>query len=939
MTQSLAPRCAARAPVRTPTFKLRPVAVGCALLALGSADLALAQQAAQEVMVTGIRRGIESAISVKKNSDSIVEAISAEDIGKLPDTSIAESIARLPGIAAQRTNGRATGISVRGFAPDFTNALLNGREQVSTGDSRYVEFDQYPSELMNGVTVYKTPDGALIGQGLSATIDMKTARPLDFTSRVVSANVRKEQLGVGLQTAKGDGTRANLAYIDQFADRTIGLAVAYARLDETTGVSSNFGSWGVNDVCPVAQNADNKCPVATQGKAPGGFNDLVDQTKQTREAVMATLQYKPNKNFSTTLDVFYTKFDQNLLEQGLQVPLAPAFPGWGQNYGGTAVSNTTVNNGVITAGTINGFKAVSRNDSTATHDKVHSLGWNTQFKVADWAAAVDLASSEAKRISANIQTTAGQAGNCKATPSLCGSVSWTGFDGNSVTSPKYTTTVGLGDTSANKLTDVEGWGGGASLPQAGYSSQPMTDDKLNAYRFNVKRNLPEGMMFTDVELGLSLADRKKTRTYIEGRLLTGAATDPYAAVSVPGASTAIAPGTGLPYVAWNPDGSIGPIYTVASKLVPDIANKNWLVSEKVTTTYAKLGVDNTLMGLPVRGNLGVQLVHTNQSSTAFNTDGTACPGDVCTLRSNTAGAQYYDVLPSLNLAADLGNEQTLRLGLGRQMARPTLDDLRASVMFSVNATQGLLTGSAGNPALKPFRANTLDLSYEKYFGNKGYVSVAGFYKQLSTYVIKSINANYDFSPFVTAATPLPGTGSKTGIMTQPVNGSGGRVSGLELAASMPLDKLSNWLDGFGVQASYSYTDSAVVLPITGFTTGNISSPTIPLPGLSKHVGGLTFYYEKYGFSARVAQRYRSDFIGNVPSFAGDVELVQVKAEKITDLQLGYDFHSGPVKGLSILLQVNNLTNTPYIEYGNSVLDERKHVNYGKTYLFGLNYKI
>ena len=170
-------------------LRLTPIAAGCAVLLSTAAGSAFAQQAetakqdsaaVSTVVVTGIRRGIEDAISTKKNSTSIVEAISAEDIGKLPDASIAESIARLPGLAAQRVAGRAQAISVRGLSPDFATTLLNGREQVSTGDNRGVEFDQYPSELLSGVTVYKTPDAALVGQGLSGTIDMQTVRPLSF---------------------------------------------------------------------------------------------------------------------------------------------------------------------------------------------------------------------------------------------------------------------------------------------------------------------------------------------------------------------------------------------------------------------------------------------------------------------------------------------------------------------------------------------------------------------------------------------------------------------------------------------------------------------------------------------------------------------------------------------------------------------------------------
>ncbi len=920
------------------SFRISPVAVGCTLLiaATGAmAQQAAAPQALETVVVTGIRKGIEDAISVKRNSDSIVEAISAEDIGKLPDTSIAESIARLPGVAAQRNaaTGRASGISVRGFAPDFATSLLNGREQVSTGDSRYVEYDQYPSELMSGVTLYKTPDAGLVGQGLSATVNMETARPLNFSNRVVAINYRDEKLGKGLSTPAGSGTRVNLAYIDQFADRTIGVALGFARLKETLGVQQNFGSWGVNNVCPVG-NVNGNCPVATLGKAPGGFNDLVDSGDQKRDAFMGTLQYKPNKNFSSTLDVFYTKYDDKRLEQGAQIPLAPAFPEWGQNYGGTTVTPTTVTGGVITAGSLNGFKAVSRNDVDANHDKVHSIGWNNQLVMGDWTGVLDLATSEAKRKAPHLETTAGLTGNCKANPALCGSVSWTGFDGNSVQSAKYTFPYALDDISKIKLTDVEGWGGGPNLPQAGYSKVASTDDKLDAFRLSAKRSL-DGGIFSDMDLGFNYSDRKKTRTYVEGRLLVAAPSDPFAGVAVPGGAAALGPQTGTPYVAWNPDGSIGTIYTLASKLVPDIANKNWVVTEKVATAYAKFGIDTTMGGIPVRGNAGAQLVHTDQSSTAFSADRTAaCPGDVCTLGTNTLGKQYYDFLPSLNLVGDLGNGNTLRFALARQLARPTLDDMRASLDFNVDGPSHVISGNGGNPELKPFRATALDLSYEKYWGKQAYVSVAGFYKKLSTYILRVPQA-YDFTPYITANTPTPLT--PVGLRTAPVNGDGGNISGLELAASLPLNIVSSWLDGFGVQANYSRTHSSLTLPSSGFNSG-LTTPSISMPGLSKETRGWALYFEKWGFEARVGQRYRTDFVGSISDQYGDSQLIYIKAERVTDAQMSYNFQEGWLKGLTLLLQANNVNNEPYTEYKQSRLDPSTNRKYGKTYLMGVNYK-
>ena len=161
------------------------------------------------VTVTGIRAGIEGAISVKRDSTSIVEAISAEDIGKLPDVSIAESIGRLPGLTAQRVAGRAQVISVRGLSPDFSTTLLNGREMVSTGDNRSVEFDQYPSELVSGVTVYKTPDAGLIGQGLSGTIDMQTVRPLSYGGSAAIVGIRGQRNSLG-SAANQDATGSPL---------------------------------------------------------------------------------------------------------------------------------------------------------------------------------------------------------------------------------------------------------------------------------------------------------------------------------------------------------------------------------------------------------------------------------------------------------------------------------------------------------------------------------------------------------------------------------------------------------------------------------------------------------------------------------------------------------------------------------------------------------
>jgi iron complex outermembrane receptor protein len=210
----------------------------------------------EAITVLGIRGSIERSINLKVDSDSIVEAISAEDLGKLPDISIADTITRLPGLAAQRVAGRSSTISIRGLSGDYGTTLLNGREQVSVGDNRTVEFDQYPSELINQVVVYKTADASLVGQGLSGTIDLRTVRPLMYQERVASVNVRGEKNSLGEINEEGSdmGSRISGFYVDQFMDGDLGIALGYARLD-SPGQAQRYEAWGFPDNIAPANGA------------------------------------------------------------------------------------------------------------------------------------------------------------------------------------------------------------------------------------------------------------------------------------------------------------------------------------------------------------------------------------------------------------------------------------------------------------------------------------------------------------------------------------------------------------------------------------------------------------------------------------------------------------------------------------------------------------
>ncbi len=880
-------------------FKVRPVAASCALLLLGATDLALAQQAAQEVTVTGIRRGIEAAISVKKNNESIVEAISAEDIGKLPDSSIAESIARLPGLTAQRVAGRASGINIRGMSPDFSTALLNGREQVSTGDNRGVEFDQYPSELLSGVLVYKTPDGTLIGQGLSGTVDLQTVRPLNFGRRTISVNLRHEKSGVGTAFT-GAGDRFNISYIDQFADRTIGVALGFARLKSNVGTARNET---YNNDQDYTFNGNNI-------KITGGFKFFNDETRQTRDGAMAVFEFKPNKGFSSTVDLYYSKFDKDVISRGIELQPNDSWKGNG-NYQNPTLSNAVITGGKLISGVWGNVNPLSRTIWTPTRDELKSLGWNSKLKFTDkWSGTADVSQSSAKRLERITEMEAGVYDKVNNRP-LPENVTVANY--NQVTAFQYN----HGDAAIVRLTDPESWG------QNGYDKLFTTNDKLNSVRLTATGDL-DGF-FTKVDAGLNFTDRKKTKSSAEAFLrLPGGSSSGGA---LPAGTTSVAVGgSSFNTISFDPAAAFPSSYNVVPNVNGDILQKGWEVHEKTATAFVKGGLESSLMGMPLRGNVGLQMISTDQSSTA-----PSILSNTSTFTLVTRGKTYTDVLPSVNLNLDLGGEQVLKMGVAEVMARARMDQL--SAFQRTEFTNGRFTGSGGNPMLDPFRANAIDLSYEKYFGNKGYFSAAAFHKKLKTYIFDFKDTAFDFKNLPDLkGSPLIPPNTFIGDYTQPRNGKGGKISGIELAVSLPLNLASPMLDGFGVVASYANTSSA----IKPFGDGD----TRQLPGLSKQVSTMTAYYEKYGFSARVAQRSRSDFLGEIQGFGGNRDLGKyIKAESIVDVQLGYEVQSGPAKGLSLLLQVNNANNAKYQEYTDPTTKLITNTNnYGKTYLFGATYK-
>jgi TonB-dependent receptor len=269
-----------------------------------------------------------------------------------------------------------------------------------------------------------------------------------------------------------------------------------------------------------------------------------------------------------------------------------------------------------------------------------------------------------------------------------------------------------------------------------------------------------------------------------------------------------------------------------------------------------------------------------------------------------------------------------------------MDQLKATEESGYDFATGLPSGTGGNPLLDPWEAWALDISYEKYFGERsGYVSLATFYKDLQTYIYTQTDTQHDFTELKEATPPqlfFPGVTPQTfGNFSHPENGQGGHLWGVELATSLNFGLFSDSLEGFGAILSYAYTDSNITIP---GSISSVANDEIPLPGLSQDVWNATLYYENYGFSARIATRYRSEYIGEVTNFANERGLRYVDDDMITDAQIAYAFGEGALKGLQLLAQVNNLTNEPYIAYSVSKSRLLDYQEYGTQYLVGANYR-
>lgn len=918
--------------------RFRPALLSAAIAAAASASMgSFAQEqdeALEEVVVTGIRSSILDSVSAKRNSDVVAEVVDSGDLSSLPDSSIADALTRLPGVTAVRTGGQASGLNIRGMDGGFVFASLNGREQVTTGGSRAIEFDQYPSELISQATVYKSPKASLIEGGVAGTVELKTANPLDNSQdHTFHASTRGmlNDRGSEIDDADKTGHRFTASYQGKFADDTLGVALGYARLFQPSASSQFIG---------LQYNGSTVVDGETMAVSEG-FEAQVRGGEETRDGFMGAIQWEPSENWSVQGDVFHSKFDSENFARGFRVKTL---------HNGT-LNNETVSNGAVTGATVSSdgsgdFAVFNINDNDSRFTEVLSGGLNVTWSQGPLTLSSDISYSEADGEFVNGGTRAilyNDANN----PTSGRAPETIHYLLNGLNPASFTADQSYTDLNTIALTEVGMW--------------PFINrNELNAYKFDMKYELDMGFI-SSVEAGVRYSEREFSAQRQQagyGWEFGGHPTELPLQLTADMVDVVSFGGELSDYpdfLAIDFDDAVALVNAANAEAGRDpfTATSNWDnnwtmiqsgdVNEDVLAAYFQANIETELFGVNVTGNMGVRMVNTEQFSTGLLQVGGGQGTPITDERGVTSndfiaskvGQEYTDYLPSANLNFHLTDNDQLRFALAKVMSRPPIDKLKAGggSWIERGATEDKFNvWGDTSPLLNPLYANQFDLSYEHYLEEtEGAIVAALFYKDIESLVT---NITIDPFDFAAAGMDIPDVNPETGhplvnglFQTAFNNEDAGYIRGVELAYTQTFEFLPGAWSGLGVTASYSYTESEIEAE-TDLSGGSIK---IPLPGLSKNVFNTTVFYDYGNFSTRVSARHRDNYVGE--QVAVESQLAFFDSETVVDYQASYQLESG----LQFVFQVNNLTDEPNKTYFGNEAQTGTIQHFGRQYFLGVNY--
>jgi len=858
-----------------------------------------------KVVVSGIRASLANSLTTKRIQDGVVDAVSAEDAGKFPDTNIAESLQRVTGVQIQRNNGEGRYISVRGLGPEFNNVLVNGRTLTSDTGGREFSFDLLSSDLISKALVYKTSQPFLPEGGIGSTVDIQTARPLSgktgHTSVVNVSDSWDSNSRKHTPNASGMYSFANEA-------RTLGVTGSVSYTDRASKQNKAItDAWNYRDVAMINGDLNSRGLTAADVTTkklymPQSYGFQQENESRKRLVANLTLQYNPSDTWKLTADALYSRLDQRndviaISDWNNPAQLAVKTDANGQVTSFLRPGSTFFANNPALVGTVltdgNSNDMIVKGGDRLSITKAGGL--NSKWSVSpDLKIEGDVSASRTTSRAPDMWVVAGMLPKngdvltFGSTPSLTfgdGIADPSAVRAHAVSNNDVRFADSLQEGRANlswkhEMGYFKGIDSGLGYQQRKVGRNSWSSDSWNAFSgYHVA--LPSSL-FTVTPLGNPFGNGVQVpAAYLSF--------DPTAYMNYLNQPSVLAqsndPALYLDKSKF-PDGPMAIDYTKPSR---------WQVKEKVSSFF----VDSKWEGERWSANAGVRVVHVNSSSTGISRtllSATKSPNDTTYIlnwgpaATTTVENSYNSVLPSGNVKFDLTDEMLLRLAASKTETRPTLNQMGVDNWYG--GRFGDVQTGGGNPYLKPMQSKNYDLSWEWYLSKTNYVSAAVFKKNVSDFLEQQL---------VDIRIPQY---NEVVHDTRIRNGQKGKIKGLEIAGQYAFNGDIRWLQGFGVAANYTFVDANA-------ERDEGSTSSCGYPGLSKQSYNASLFYENEKFQARVSYNWRNHFA--VDCGGGSTLPRTRSAYGQTDASLRYNI----TPGIALYADAINLANSRMREYASN----------------------
>ncbi len=889
-------------------------------VATAPADQPITDNSVDEVVVSAVRQTMQNSIAVKRDTTAIVDALSANEIGDLPGQSIGEAIMTITGATADRGNYGPTEVSLRGLGSFLSATTFNGREASNGSGDRAVNFGQFPSELFNGIKIYKSQQADLIEGGVAGTIEMETKKPLDYGKRLAQVELKGNYNPYQKRITGSDpwGWRGTASYVDQYelgklGDVGISLGIQRNQVDDPAESYVASNTWVA---CNPGIVSTGNCTEVSRAQAAAGTpfyltpNSMTYRqltAKEKRDAFFGALQWQPNDRFDANFDVEYSK--RNYQEDRHDLGLAET------RYN---LHNVQYDDD----GRLLYAEGSSTLQSVSTlfqrEEEYIGGGGNFEFEATDrLTLKADISYSQTTRtdLTRSVRLRSDPldiygvrtAINNQRVPYV--------YDARNGFAPTITI-----DSRFN-LDDWSLFSDDARLTR----EEEEKKDRIFATRFDASYAL-DGFI-NKVDAGLRYSRRRYT-TYDDLVTIDQASLAVDRAVNL--ACRANFPQSD--YMSDAPGGSIHSWATFDTLCqfrnylgsedpggtgdTRSVANAD--VTETVWSGYVMASYKGEAAGMPVRGNFGVRVVDTRVVSKGLraglevvnNSDGSIRLVETGEFDDTRIKASSFRVLPSVNANFDLNPKTVGRIALYRAMSRPAPSSLAAGRTItlqdgtdftSIQDAIGEIVAS-GSPRLKPIMSWNADVALEYYYNRDTILATTLYYKQFTGgFIPVTIDEEFviDGQNVTVPVTQTQNSDDKS------------HVYGAEFTLSNKFNWLPKPLDGFGGKLSYNYAITNfknhdirlgdVIDPDTGVVTEGMI-PAAGLNGYSKHVLSAQLYYEAGPLTLQGIYRYRSryyqDFVG------GNAQLRYISGGDAFDFTAQYKLN----KKVDIRLQGLNLFN-------------------------------